>query len=581
MFPTSLPWNSVDVLGNDRHFRYGRVVDVGINGLFIDFLCPSRRREFTPFDRVFFNDDGRYLYRKEMTKTYPPKDLPAEVLMRESASGTWTWFPAQLLLRTRDIALADYSVAIVRRWQPGKLVDVIPSLRIRWQASTDGQKAAAAVRGEPGASPQRPTQGAFVKRSIQLPDGYPAAWVTTAVRQLKKDPNCCPEWYGARSEVVDIVDGCVFYVQRRATAEAQPDDSPAELELVDALCNLHGALLNVVSRIPKPLVNTAAAEAPVLPMKVWVKVLPYLDSWTQARLRPVCTTWNTLLDSAFTKGDVVLDSAAFYQCDLGPVYCMMACLFRYLTSTSNHIVVADRGRCMSEMDVLEVLNAVNFTAQRKAGVRLRGIHLRGLKSCLPMCWYDDQPESPCLLHQPPVTCSSTACYRHWHTTSTWWNSMLTLRSLPCVNIQLIQCALTFECIISTRCYPGDELKLLAAIHVDRHILTDDFGGALWSVMEAGLSRPRDTELRGLSEWLTRNLILLNSTAFQAPAELTQQAITYMTLVRKTLCATQTADPRPTLHYRGKKWCVDGLQELEVEKLSRVALHFLIQLMRSL
>ncbi|XP_055357225.1 uncharacterized protein LOC129602256 [Paramacrobiotus metropolitanus] len=107
-----------------------------------------------------------------------------------------------------------------------------------------------------------------------------------------------------------------------------------------------------------------------------------------------------------------------------------------------------------------------------------------------------------------------------------------------------------------------------AVLVHRQRLTGDFGNALWSALEAQLPAPDDAELRRVSTWLA---------TFPAHGQLTEKARESVAEICKTLCATQSADPLPSLHYRGKKWCVDGLQDLQVEKLSRIAFYVLERL----
>ncbi|XP_055356677.1 uncharacterized protein LOC129601803 [Paramacrobiotus metropolitanus] len=113
----------------------------------------------------------------------------------------------------------------------------------------------------------------------------------------------------------------------------------------------------------------------------------------------------------------------------------------------------------------------------------------------------------------------------------------------------------------------------------RQCVTGRLDYALWSAMDAGMSAPGDTELRRLFNWLkfekTKHELV------KSPNSMPDDWKKYTAMICKTLCATQTADPRPSLHYRGKKWCVDGLRCLNPEKLSRLSLHFLNLLMKAL
>ncbi|XP_055343631.1 uncharacterized protein LOC129591828 [Paramacrobiotus metropolitanus] len=44
-------YDCVDVWSDEGPLQFGRVVDAGSDGLFIDFLCPGRRRHFVLFGR--------------------------------------------------------------------------------------------------------------------------------------------------------------------------------------------------------------------------------------------------------------------------------------------------------------------------------------------------------------------------------------------------------------------------------------------------------------------------------------------------------------------------------------------------
>ncbi|XP_055356547.1 uncharacterized protein LOC129601706 isoform X2 [Paramacrobiotus metropolitanus] len=557
----SFSWNSVNVLGDDGLFRYGRVVDVADQGLYIDFLCPNRRREFAAFDRVFLLDDRRYWYSSDMVKEYPTPELPTQVLMRE-ASGAWTWFPAELLIPARDIALAHYSTAVVYRGEPREYADVVPMARIRWKAPTDGR------RPPPTALP-RVGKWTFVKRSVKLPDGSPTELVKAAVKDRKNAVlmNYYFDWFAVKTVGVAVVDGCVEYIQRRSCAVTGPDGiHPAkELKIVK---RFHDVLLNSVSLMPQPQARISISEeadagVDVLSTDVWEEVFSHQDIMTQAKMRRVCATWNAILDSASLMANFVLDSAALTEADvygdIKPVYFLISALFKNLNSSTQHVVVADRGRWMRERDIVEVCNTVNFIVQRSAGIMLKIVHLFGLNFRLLVSSYDDHLKSQCKPHQVPVSDDTSGAS----------TSIMACRSLPCENIQLVHCTATFECVISTRYHRPDPLKLSAAFSVYRQRLTGDFRGALWSAMEAERAELSDEQMHRLSGWLT---------GLQARVQLTKQARRYLAMVRKTLCATQTADPRPSLHYRGKEWCVDGLQGLEVENLSRLGQDFLTQLM---
>ncbi|XP_055356674.1 uncharacterized protein LOC129601799 [Paramacrobiotus metropolitanus] len=307
MNPRTRPWNSVDVLGEDGLFRYGRVVNVADHGLYIDFFCPGRRREFTPFQGVFLNDDGRYLDHNDRARTNPPPEIPAEVLVRDSASGAWTWFPAQIVMREVDIAQSKYAVAVIQHGQPENCTDVVPMSRIRWKKEISVQQSQ--VEAEIGNLPKCMVKGTFVKRTLQLPESCPIHLASAALQEQKRGLNY-QLWYAAQAEGVDIEDGCVVYIQRRCDVGMEADDIHLTKEL-ENLNKLHRALIDIVPQISEPLIEVSAMkEGVMLPPELWREVFSYLDTVTQTRLRTVCTKWNNVLDSTLLNADIVLDSMA-------------------------------------------------------------------------------------------------------------------------------------------------------------------------------------------------------------------------------------------------------------------------------
>ncbi|XP_055329589.1 uncharacterized protein LOC129582176 [Paramacrobiotus metropolitanus] len=555
MAPWSRPWNSVDVLGDDGLFQYGRVVDVADHGLFIDFLCPSRRREFTPFDRVFLNDDLRYRNGSDMGGLHTWADLPAEVLLRDHESGAWTWVPAELLIWTAEMGHADYIVAVVHRGKPQEYADVVPKARIRWKA----------YGGDRGVQPPVGSQfyceiaelakcvkkRTFVKRTMPLPKGCPVELATAALKQQNKGTKC-RSWYAAKADCVDVVDGCVVYIQRPSHTGTEADVVHAAREL-EALKRYHNALMDSVSPIPKPILQIPVVdEAAVLPPELWTEVFLYLDTVSQTKLRPVCPTWHALLDSVSITENLVLDSAALdtdNSREFGRRYFMVAALWKRLSTSTQHLAVADRGQCMSEADVVELLDMASFITQRNS-IKLQTVYLFGLECSLGKVSYCDHHTSPCPRHG---LCTDNAS--HILTKST-----LKYRYLLCANIRLIKCNFTVECILRLhdQFSQGTQLKLCADICVHRHGITGDSRGALWGALETGILAPSNVELAHLSTWLA---------ALQSHD---QRQWRDATMVCKALCGAQVADPRPLLHYHGKRWCVDALQGLELEAVARCA-----------
>ncbi|XP_055357461.1 uncharacterized protein LOC129602466 [Paramacrobiotus metropolitanus] len=522
-------------------------------GIYVDLLCPDRRPEFTPFQRIFHSDDNRYLDQNDMAQMSRVPELPAEVLMSGSASGAWTWFPAELLIRTNDIGHSSYSVVLIRRGKPEEYAGVIPMTRTRWKTpSTDRRtQMGCKYRRHTVDLPIHVEKGTFATQSIPLSIGYPRELVTAALKQQKRQL-ISRSGYSDHAVSVEIVDGSVVYILRRSDPGAKCDETQLTREL-EILNRLYTGLISSMSRVQQQVVQLSTASGvAVLPLELWTEVFTYLDTVTQSKLRLVCPLWNDLLDSAYLRANLVLDSSAFTSADpiYTPMYYLIAALFQCFTS-AQYIAVVDRQRRIRETGVWELFDILNFIAQRHNGTRLKAVFLVALHLHLLRCGLTDRQKL--YQHLPGVR-----------------NDFLDL-DLPCDTAHIIRCTIVLECRKSAQYSKRKNVSLSAKISVHQQRFTGDFASALWSALEAGFSAPGHTELRRLATWLS-----LHSHGKQTP-----RAQECVALVCETLCVTQTADPRHSLHYRGKEWCVDGLKGLKLKKLSRVAQDFLIQLMGAL
>ncbi|XP_055330447.1 uncharacterized protein LOC129582854 [Paramacrobiotus metropolitanus] len=106
------------------------------------------------------------------------------------------------------------------------------------------------------------------------------------------------------------------------------------------------------------------------------------------------------------------------------------------------------------------------------------------------------------------------------------------------------------------------MKLYIIMNRTRLPLSGDPASSVWAALEGALSVTGVKDMEALSKWLT---MITTEEGY----ELHRKA------VGNVLCTTQTADPRTSLHYREKKWCAEGLQDLRLEELSRIAQRFLL------
>ncbi|XP_055343634.1 uncharacterized protein LOC129591831 [Paramacrobiotus metropolitanus] len=146
-------YDCVDVWSDEGPLQFGRVVDAGSDGLFIDFLCPGRRRHFVPFGRVFrVRGNGMVPDWMRAHATWP-----VEVLWRCHPHEAWTWRGARLVVTARrdwrrtNAGLVRLCDAAGRATGP---LQVVPFSRIR-DAGEDAVRGsgssvlAAAANGRP------------------------------------------------------------------------------------------------------------------------------------------------------------------------------------------------------------------------------------------------------------------------------------------------------------------------------------------------------------------------------------------------------------------------------------------------
>ncbi|XP_055330475.1 uncharacterized protein LOC129582876 [Paramacrobiotus metropolitanus] len=96
-----------------------------------------------------------------------------------------------------------------------------------------------------------------------------------------------------------------------------------------------------------------------------------------------------------------------------------------------------------------------------------------------------------------------------------------------------------------------------------------FGCALWDALEAALAVPPAAQLA----WLSLHVAGLSQPPIEPPIGEKREIL----WVCQIVSSVQTADPRPGSHYHGKEWFEAILGDLQLEKLSRMSLHFLAQI----
>ncbi|XP_055357425.1 uncharacterized protein LOC129602434 [Paramacrobiotus metropolitanus] len=415
--------NSVDVLGDDGLLRYGRVVDIADDGLFIDFLCPTRTREHTPFSSVYLPTSLEPLHMREIDRprTVPTAPIPVEVLIRETPFDSWMWVPAKMESLVSYEAPALYGMALVRWWNKMQFEDIVPLERIRWRIPGPGGWWGALgmpapsqfaltlldcgegiVEGAVFAQPDAVIKGKFSKWSMALPkelavNGYILQRYNWEL--WMREPFCC----------VNFADGRLQCIERRTAAEKAEAVSEKEARysnLEGATDSFDGVLGLMCSFYPNKclLYVSTQDEAPVdeidaLTVEVWQEVFSHLETWDQNRLRTVCFAWNAILESSVITAQLVLKTTGYsgtFETSRTLVPCMMSTIFNCLRASTKHIILSDPERILYVEDLLQLLDVINYTGKRNTEVSVLAIWLVGCrcKFSLGMISYADE----CVVH---------------------------------------------------------------------------------------------------------------------------------------------------------------------------------------
>ncbi|XP_055348839.1 uncharacterized protein LOC129595760 [Paramacrobiotus metropolitanus] len=316
--------NSIDIVGADGLVRYGRVVDVTDNGFFVDFLCPSRRRRFFPFDSSVFPSDIRRVFRQDIVAdawaaSQAPSPARVEVLMRESPSGPWTWFPAEIVHppRIADGPHRHYHVVVVR-WDTcihGVMQsDVVPVERIRlpmpvarWASAK--RRRSEVMPNELQIAAQRVGKWTFVKRSVKLPDNV--AWMS--VNELRRLWHSNDDVVNYRPiTFVEVRNGCSYYLERSFAHQwYEQMDGTFHPEFPETIRKFHNQFIERLPRIiGTPLINTTEVRDvfPLLPPELLLEVFSHVNTMTQTKLRAVCLTWDYILQSPLLTATLLITS---------------------------------------------------------------------------------------------------------------------------------------------------------------------------------------------------------------------------------------------------------------------------------
>ncbi|XP_055351127.1 uncharacterized protein LOC129597545 [Paramacrobiotus metropolitanus] len=293
----SLRTNSVDILGEDGFFRHARVVDVADNGLFIDFLCPKRRRVRIPYDQVFLVNSQQLLMCSELISAIPETwaPIPVAVLRRDSPNQPWIWKAATVISLVSRMRRNAYEAFVVHWGEGQQQTDVVHASRIRWRVSEKWWAEHGAVRWVPVRSrpedwtnasdymahfPTRIQPGDFVKRSVPLPHAcdQPAALLE----------RLCGYHRNLVFVSVDVADGRLWYIVRNIDR--------ASLGVMGALSRLSNRLSGIIPWLLLPDVVSSITDWDELILDLWMGVFSHLDSARQHLLRRTADSVTRIMD---------------------------------------------------------------------------------------------------------------------------------------------------------------------------------------------------------------------------------------------------------------------------------------------
>ncbi|XP_055345250.1 uncharacterized protein LOC129593085 [Paramacrobiotus metropolitanus] len=567
--------NSVDVVVTDGVVRYGRVVDTADNGFFVDLFCPTGRRRFFPFgSSVFLSDFRRALSSDIVADAWAASQLPCpivEVLMRESLSGPWTWFPAEMVMPPRSAATKRYTefhVAVVRWGNNATRLDIVPVERIRlpipkarWAATRSN-----IMPEDLRFAARRVGKWTFVKRSVKLPDEF-ASMPVDELRTVLHS-NCAVNYV----TFVEFRNECLYFLKR---VGGPPTDGDHDPDFPEANWQFRQQLMECFSRLIglSKLLCGIAEETDafrVLPPELWLDVFSQLDTMTQTTLRAVCSTWNQILGCPLLTTTIVIAGVKNIRNAARREYRLTAPLFKYLRSTTQRLIVVDWWNEIDYEMLHSIVNMMRYVAENNPGIRLKEVSLVGFHWILPInILLALHEEDDCGLHlSNGYIVSNSVSYNIYDVNIRGFVAIF--RGLMCDSIRLIGGTVSpFVDAPPYRFYCAFPCRIRAA----RLMVDDDLERSIWDVLELALPIVSDAQRETVSEVLAWVAAQKNASPRVGWA--------WNDAVCKVLCAAQAQDPRPQSHFRGKKWCLDGLHNLPLDKLSRITLHFLMHLASSI
>ncbi|XP_055354701.1 uncharacterized protein LOC129600262 [Paramacrobiotus metropolitanus] len=313
----------------------------------------------------------------------------------------------------------------------------------------------------------------------------------------------------------------LLYLQRQ-------DDTPLTAKQVQKECDLAMEEQARACSLPSRQVYTVNKKRTVdrlpVPAELLVEIFRSLDSVQRVRCRRVCHVWNALLTNAAYFPDVRVSGG---DADYGPqmfptdgVYWVLECLFKCLTSATRMMVITSLPT-YSLRHLAAPINRV-FNAGRKLPLLV-----------LFQCVLGDENEYANAVLDDVARLAGT-----WSCERVLWKK--------CRILSYLQSASVAQHVFSIRS-------------------REDVVVQLWDCFEEHQTVQEPLDLPAVAKWIADSL------AHQRDYQI--QGILW------ELNHCQSPDPRPTTHYRGVKWTVSNISDLDASKLTTLTVTFLNECMK--
>ncbi|XP_055353987.1 uncharacterized protein LOC129599702 [Paramacrobiotus metropolitanus] len=259
------------------------------------------------------------------------------------------------------------------------------------------------------------------------------------------------------------------------------------------------------------------------------EIFQSLDSVRRLQLRRVCPLWNTVLTGADSSHTVRVS----FDMDPGVIYVAVGSLLKCLDHSTQRLIVEDVGGG----DVGVVMTVM--------GRMLRTLRIKTIVFHRVSFDWDDTDEFPVgeeivpQENQPEDRLTLQRGITRLATVLKAWAGF-------CEELRLCRCK--FSC---------DDLMEAVIPHATIKLDAADMAEQIWGLYETHLSRER-LDIEYLAEWIRTGSAALRR------------------MVTEFLENYQSADPRLTVHYRGKQWTAESLKDLDLTKLTTITLRALAE-----